>query len=698
MFPFIWSVACVNGDFVSNTCFAESWLRANQDGEPTGAIAALMSTINQSWSPPMEGEDEMVDILVESYYDNIKRTFGGLSMNGCMKMNDSYGSDGDQMTDTWNCFGDPSVMVRTAYPFSLSVDYQDPVPLGTTELTVTTNATEGLVSLTFQNQIIASAYINGGSAILTFSPLNNLEEFTLTVTSYNRTPFISTLTVVGQPGQVLNPVPADGQGNIVPFTKLYWEDGLGGIPDQYTVYFGTDNPPTNIVNGDIVYDKIYTLPAELQYETQYYWRIDATNQYGTTVGQIWQFITAAPPDENFETGDFLSFDWTFGGDLPWIIDSENPYNGLYCAKSGIIGDNQTSSLAVELEIDAIFSVPISFYKMISSDIGDKLQFIIDDEIVDEWTGLTAYSLETYLVTAGVHTFEWRYVKNASGSVGDDCAWIDYIYFPPLSNPQVNAGDDATICEGTTYTLSGQAINYNSLEWISSGDGTFDDPAILNPLYTPGQQDYETGSAVITLTVYTQTQSVSDDMVLHFNPLPDVPSNPVGPTYVDIYYTPSSEYTSEGALNATSYSWKLTPEDAGNLLSDGSECIVNWNSGFLGIATLSVKGINDCGQGPYSDVLEITVDNTVGFDENDMNINILPNPNSGQFKVDIYTAKQERISIRILDLLGNKVFEDNSAQINGNFSRIFDLRNNKKGLYMLFIDGDSFRVNKRVIIQ
>jgi hypothetical protein len=237
-----------------------------------------------------------------------------------------------------------------------------------------------------------------------------------------------------------------------------------------------------------------------------------------------------------------------------------------------------------------------------------------------------------------------------------------------------------------------------LEWISSGDGTFDDPAILNPLYTPGQQDYETGSAVITLTVYTQTQSVSDDMVLHFNPLPDVPSNPVGPTYVDIYYTPSSEYTSEGALNATSYSWKLTPEDAGNLLSDGSECIVNWNSGFLGIATLSVKGINDCGQGPYSDVLEITVDNTVGFDENDMNINILPNPNSGQFKVDIYTAKQERISIRILDLLGNKVFEDNSAQINGNFSRIFDLRNNKKGLYMLFIDGDSFRVNKRVIIQ
>ncbi|MBE0640536.1 MAG: agmatine deiminase, partial [Bacteroidales bacterium] len=116
MLPFIWSVACVNGNFVGNTCFAEAWMRARDLEQPKGAVAVLMSTINQSWNPPMEGQDEMVDILVESYVNNIKRTFGGLSMNGCMKMNDTYGSGGDEMTDTWNLFGDPSLMVRTDTP------------------------------------------------------------------------------------------------------------------------------------------------------------------------------------------------------------------------------------------------------------------------------------------------------------------------------------------------------------------------------------------------------------------------------------------------------------------------------------------------------------------------------------------------------------------------------------------------------
>ncbi|NOY50763.1 MAG: hypothetical protein GXO88_09415, partial [Chlorobi bacterium] len=99
--PFIISVACVNGNFVGTTCFAEAWLRAENNGEPSGAVATLMSTINQSWNPPMEGQDDMNDILTEADANNIKRTFGGITMNGCMAMNDAYGSDGDVMTDTW---------------------------------------------------------------------------------------------------------------------------------------------------------------------------------------------------------------------------------------------------------------------------------------------------------------------------------------------------------------------------------------------------------------------------------------------------------------------------------------------------------------------------------------------------------------------------------------------------------------------
>ena len=64
----------------------------------------------------MEGQDHMNLILTEMSENSQSRSFGGISMNGCMKMNDTYGSSGDEMTDTWTCFGDPSVMVRTKAP------------------------------------------------------------------------------------------------------------------------------------------------------------------------------------------------------------------------------------------------------------------------------------------------------------------------------------------------------------------------------------------------------------------------------------------------------------------------------------------------------------------------------------------------------------------------------------------------------
>ncbi|HRW22585.1 MAG TPA: C25 family cysteine peptidase, partial [Bacteroidales bacterium] len=70
---FAFSVACVNGNFSGQTCFAEAWLRATNNGEPTGAVGFLASTINQAWNEPMTGQDEMVDILIESYNHNIKR-------------------------------------------------------------------------------------------------------------------------------------------------------------------------------------------------------------------------------------------------------------------------------------------------------------------------------------------------------------------------------------------------------------------------------------------------------------------------------------------------------------------------------------------------------------------------------------------------------------------------------------------------
>ena len=86
----------------------------DDDGNPTGAVAHLGSTISQSWEPPMHGQWAMNAILTESYDDNITRTYGGVVANGCMHMNEAQGSSGVNETNHWTIFGDPSLLIRTS--------------------------------------------------------------------------------------------------------------------------------------------------------------------------------------------------------------------------------------------------------------------------------------------------------------------------------------------------------------------------------------------------------------------------------------------------------------------------------------------------------------------------------------------------------------------------------------------------------
>jgi len=111
MLPAIFSVACQVGNFRNYTCFCEYWLRETNGAYPAGAIAHAGATINQSWNPPMDAQDESCDILCSTTGPN--RTFGGVFVNGLYEMIDLNGAAGANMADTWVCFGDPSVQLRT---------------------------------------------------------------------------------------------------------------------------------------------------------------------------------------------------------------------------------------------------------------------------------------------------------------------------------------------------------------------------------------------------------------------------------------------------------------------------------------------------------------------------------------------------------------------------------------------------------
>jgi len=202
MLPFIVSVACYNGAFDGATCFAEAWMRATNNGEPTGSIANFMSAKSQDWNPPMDAQDEIVDILVESYLDNIKHSFGALCFNGCMHMNDEYGYSGYVETDAWTVFGDPSLQVRTDTPGLITVTHDLQVGGTATSFEVTVTGVENaLCAISRGNELFGYAYTDAtGHAVIQFEdPISGLEPVTLVVTAYNKETYITTLQLNAPP-------------------------------------------------------------------------------------------------------------------------------------------------------------------------------------------------------------------------------------------------------------------------------------------------------------------------------------------------------------------------------------------------------------------------------------------------------------------------------------------------------------------
>jgi hypothetical protein len=68
-------------------------------------------------------------------------------------------------------------------------------------------------------------------------------------------------------------------------------------------------------------------------------------------------------------------------------------------------------------------------------------------------------------------------------------------------PDVFAGQDTTICIGQPLQLNGYAMPYDSLKWISSGDGVFEDPYSPETIYTPGDSDTTNREVELGLIAY-----------------------------------------------------------------------------------------------------------------------------------------------------------------------------------------------------
>ncbi|MEE4117257.1 MAG: HYR domain-containing protein, partial [Marinilabiliaceae bacterium] len=105
-----------------------------------------------------------------------------------------------------------------------------------------------------------------------------------------------------------------------------------------------------------------------------------------------------------------------------------------------------------------------------------------------------------------------------GSASDDIE-INFI-----AGPTADAGADDTVCgSAADYPVTDAVSSGGSVLWTSSGDGTFDDDAIDNPVYTFGSADLSSGSVTLTMTVNGGgiCPDATDDKVITISPLPGI---------------------------------------------------------------------------------------------------------------------------------------------------------------------------------
>jgi hypothetical protein len=454
------------------------------------------------------------------------------------------------------------------------------------------------------------------------------------------------------------------------------------------------DPAVSNENGEYLFEELF--------ENTYAFKVFAPD-YATLI----QDVTVDPENntadfqlmesfaESFETGTFGE-GWSFSGNANWSVTAQESWDGNHSAKSGAIGDQSTSEIIYTMDVTT--AGQISFYRKVSSESGyDYLRFYINNQLQDQWSGEEDWQEFTYDVNTGTNTFKWAYEKDFSVANGSDCGWIDYVTFPPLATVNAQAGPDASICSDENHQCSGSAAFYETIQWATSGDGTFSDPTILEPIYTPGAADVSNGEVTLTLTATDGGENeASDNLTLTIEPLPATAGDVFGSTEVCAGST--ELYTVEEIEFAESYTWSITPEEAGIIeMEAANEIQIAWDENFVGEATLTVAGVNDCGNGGNSPTVSITVEDCTSINEVTRNaFNLAPNPASDEVQIVFTQNIGNPVQVNIYSMLGEIVSEQ-KHYVAANTLTV-NVTNLPEGIYFLAVSNNEINTTRKLIIK
>ncbi len=135
--------------------------------------------------------------------------------------------------------------------------------------------------------------------------------------------------------------------------------------------------------------------------------------------------------------------------------------------------------------------------------------------------------------------------------------VDQLSLSLTASPEANAGQNSTICETDNHQIqNASAQHYSSILWETSGDGTFSNPEIQNPVYYPGTNDKLSGMVTLTLNATGNNPcnfNVSDQKTLNIQNSPVANAGNDG----SICQTESYPLQNTSAQNYVSILWETS---------------------------------------------------------------------------------------------------------------------------------------------
>ncbi len=168
---------------------------------------------------------------------------------------------------------------------------------------------------------------------------------------------------------------------------------------------------------------------------------------------------------------------TTEGNADWTAQSGVTFDSVDAAQSGVISDNQSSSLKLSVTGPKV----LTFRWRVDSEARyDQLSVLLNGTVLEAISGSTTWNLRAFQIPAGNNQIEWRYSKDSSLSVGADAGYVDTV---DLADPETQhlegnlafGNVDTNSSATRTFVISnrgGTDINVSSITYPYGFSGNF----------------------------------------------------------------------------------------------------------------------------------------------------------------------------------------------------------------------------------